>query len=338
MKQVSLMDVAAAAGVSHATVARVLHNNGSVSPKTRELVEAKLKELGYVPNQMARILKSKSSGIIGSLFIHNASGLIHQINESISRAALDNGKELLVIETQMGNEASAIDNFLALRAEGIVIISDPFVPQNILQRLHQLSVPVVAVERGYHANGVDNVLVQDFDACYSIGRRMVEMGHRRIGLIEAQELESVKETPELNVEHLRRTGFLAALSDLDISPLTRTVSSYSTRAAYNATEELLALADPPTAIFATADRLAAGILQCLYDHHLRIPTDMSVIGYDNVLSARLSPPLDSVALVYDDIGSQVLDLIRRRNEDPTAPEIILTIPTKYVSRGTLLPL
>lgn len=338
MKKVSLMDVAAAAGVSHATVARVLHNSENVAPETRKLVEEKIRELGYIPNQMARALKSKSSGIIGSLFVHNASGLIHQINESIAKAASKQGYELLVIETQMGNEESAINNFLSLQVDGIVIISDPFVPEQVLRRLHQHSVPVVTAERGYHVQGVDNVLVKDYDACYEIGSRIAACGHTRIGLVEAKELAFVQKTPELNVEHQRRYGFLKGLSDQNItlSPeQVRTVNSYSTRAAYQATEQLLALSEPPTAIFATADRLAAGVLQCLYDHRLRVPEDISVIGYDNVLSARLSPALNSVALCYDDIGDNVLSLIRRRMEEPGAKEMTYQIETRYVDRGTL---
>lgn len=338
MKKVSLMDVAAAAGVSHATVARVIHKRGSVSPKTKELVEQKIHELGYIPNQMARTLKSHSSGIIGSLFVHNASGLIHQINESIAKAVQAEGYELLVIETQNGNEDAAIRNFLSLQADGIVIISDPFVSPELLEQLHKLAVPVVTVERGYHAQGVDNVLVKDYDACYQIGKAIAAQWHRRVALIEVKELFSCQNTPELNVEYLRRTGFLQGLEDEGITiPPEQiiTVDTYSTKKAYEATERLLNLPEPPTAIFATADRLVAGVLQCLYDHHLRVPKDMSIVGYDNVLSARLSPPTNSVSLVYENVGKNVMSLLHRRMANPNAEPLTMAIDTQYIDRGTL---
>ncbi len=338
MKKVSLLDVAAAAGVSHATVARVLHNSGSVSPATRARVEEKIRELGYIPNQMASALKRDRSGIIGSLCVHNDSGLLRYMNAAIARAAEGRGYELLVLEAEPGEEERAVRSFLSLQADGMVVLSNPLLSETVLALLEKLSVPVVAVERGYGAPWVDNLLVTDFSACAQVARRMAGCGHRRVGLVAAKELPPADIAPALNVERQRLAGFRAGAEagglDTD-SALTCLTDGYSAGAGYVAAEALLGLAAPPTAIFATSDQLAAGVLQCLYAHRLRVPEDISVVGYDNMLSAQLSPPIDSVALRFSDIGDTVLDFLTTRMEDFCIPARSADIGTDYMDRGTL---
>ena len=101
-------------------------------------------------------------------------------------------------------------------------------------------------------------------------------------------------------------------------------------------EALLALPEPPTAVMATADTLAAGVLQAAYAAGLRIPDDLSVCGYDNVLSQALSPAIDSVGLSLKGLGETVLNLLEKRRKSPEAPTEILDIETDYISRGTVI--
>lgn len=300
-------------------------------------MESKIRELGYIPNKMARALKKERSGIIGSLFIHHSDGLIHQLNESIVSAAIPAGFETLVIESREQGEESAINTFLSLQVDGLIIISDPFVSKESLERLQKLAVPVVAVERGFAVPGVDNVLVDDYAACYDVGRRIAESGHKRVGFIQAAELEGSIE-PQLNVEQQRRLGFMDAARQYGLSLAPEyicTQDGYSAEAGYSAAKHLLALREAPTAIFATSDRLAAGVLQYLYEHKLRVPDDISLIGYDNVLSAELSPAINSVSLVFEGVGDAVLSLLTARLDDPESEQAVKTIHTKYIDRGTL---
>ncbi len=337
MKKVSLMDVAAAAGVSHTTVAHVI-NGGPVSEETRELVEAKIRQLGYIPNRMASALKSSRSGILGSLFVHNAGGLIHKINESIIDAARKADYELIVMETHWGEEEQTINRMLSLQIDGLVIISDLFVPLETLSQLAALHVPVVAVERGYAHESVDNLLVTDYASCYYVGRRMAESGHRHVAFVGSREAFGPVCDTALDIEYQRRTGFEDAARDHAMKLEKYVMEDYLPSEGYMAAEKILALPNRPTAVFCSADPLAAGVLQCLYAHRLRVPEDISVVGYDNVISTYLSPAVDSVALVYDGIGKSVMTMLTERMRDPDRTPQTMQIETAYIDRGTLKPI
>lgn len=329
---VTMTDVARAANVSVATVGRVLHSNGYVSPEARKRVEEAVAALGYVPNQMARTLKSRRSGIIGHFVIPNPNGLYHSINQSIMDAAQKNGFQLLTIESQPGcsSDEELINTFIGLHADGLIITSNPHLPPEIFSRLQAAGIPVVAVERGYAEYGVDSLVVRDFEGVYHAVKRIAEHGHKRVGLIAMRPFHAV--------EQQRWRGYLAAVQDFQLSEqdgLVQIVESYAPQFGETAMEKLLALPEPPTAVFTTADTLAAGAMQTLYRHHIRVPDQMSIVGYDNILSQSLSPQIDSVGLVQESIGDTAVELLIKRMEDPHRQPEIRLINTVYVDRNTV---
>lgn len=329
---VTMADIAKAAHASVATVGRVLHNNGYVSNETRARIERAIDELGYIPNQNARTLKSNRSGIIGSLVTQNANSLYYRINESVMKAAHACGFEYLTMECQMRghDEGRLIDNFIGLRVDGLVITSNTAIQPDMFARLRKAGIPAVAVERGYLEQGVDSLITEDCQGARDAVMRIASRGHRRIGLIAME--------PFHEVEWQRIAGYRQAVADCHLTPdeaLIRIVPSYSPQAGRAAMEALLSLACPPTAVFATADTLAAGAMQALYDRHLRVPDDMSIVGYDDVLSQSLSPQIDSVGLVLTDIGDHVMQLLLSKMEDANRPAERRSISTVYVDRGTV---
>jgi LacI family transcriptional regulator len=328
----NMTDVAKAAGVSIATVGRVIHKNGYVSQGARERVEKAVRELGYVPNALARALKKKSSGVIGSLVAYSLNNLFQKINNSVIEAAEEHGYELVTIEARpgRGEEARIVNRFIGMRVDAIVITSNRFVPPEVFRALREEGIPVVCVERNYDFEFVDNLTVSDFEGGRSAVARMAARGHRRIALI-AKELVDI-------VEVGRHEGYRAALRDAGIEidgRLIRLVKQYERQYGYEEMRALMALKDPPTAVFVTADTMAAGAMQYLYEAGLRIPDDVSIAGYDNVISALLSPPIDSVDLATADIGETVVELIERRLNRPDAPGERRMISTVYVDRGTV---
>ncbi len=329
---ITMADIAKAAHASVATVGRVLHNNGYVSDEARARIERAIAELGYIPNQNARTLKSNRSNIIGSLVIQNPNGLYYRINDSIMEAAHRYGFEYLTMECQpwSRNEGRLIDNFIGLRVDGLVITSNTAIQPDMFARLRSAGIPAVAVERGYLEQGIDSLITEDFAGVRDAVCRIASRGHRRIGLIAMQ--------PFHDVERQRLAGYRQAIEDSGLAPdeaLIQIVPSYHPDAGRAAAEALLALDAPPTALFATADTLAAGAMQALYDRRLRVPDDISIVGYDDVLSQSLSPRIDSVGLVLSDIGEQVLQLLRGRMADPQRPAKRQSISTVYVDRGTV---
>lgn len=327
-----MSDVARAAGVSIATVGRVIHRNGYVSRDARARVEKAVRELGYVPNVLARALKKNRSGVIGSLVVYNLNNLYQKINNSVIEAAEKHGYELVTIEGRWGHgdEAQIVNRFIGMRVDALVITSNRGVTPDIFRALREAEIPVVCVERTYDAECVDNLVVEDFEGAREAVRRMIARGHRRVALIARDLID--------DVERRRHAGYCAALAAAGLAQdeaLIKMVPQYRAECGHAAMGELLALQRPPTAAFITADTMAAGAMQRLYEAGLRIPDDMSVAGYDNVLAASLSPPIDSVDLTAENIGETVMELIKRRLNNLDAPGENRLISTRYVDRGTV---
>ena len=332
---VTMADVARAAGASIATVGRVIHQNGYVSKEVRAKIEAVIAELGYVPNESARTLKSRRSGIIGCLVLQSDNSLYYRINDAVIDAAAHSGLSCITMEAQSKarNEQQIIQKFIGMRVDGLVIISNPFITPDMFAALRQAETPVVAIERGYAELGIDSLTVRDAEAVCNAAGGMLKAGHQRIGLIAAQTKHAV--------EQRRLAGYEEALQMAGISPdpaLIRLMPDYSVQNGRAAAEALFSLSKPPTAILCTADSLAAGVLQAAYARGLRVPEDLSLAGYDDVLSRALSPALDSVGLVLDGIGDMALDMLQKRREHPEAPADERWIHTVYAKRGTVCAL
>lgn len=329
---VKMADIAREAGVSIGTVGRVLHQNGYVSQEARKRVEEAVGRLGYVPNVMARALKSRKSGMIGCLAMENVNGLFQRINSAFTQAAEQAGFQIVTMLGRAGHrdEEKLINQFIGLRVDGLAIISNKHLTGALFDKLAALSMPVVAVERIYPHPHVDNLAVRDREGCYQAAERFLQQGHRRIGVIAANWDEPV--------ELARREGFFQALRDWGIpreQQLIQLVGQYHMEEGRAAMQALLALPEPPTGVFCTADTLAAGAMQAIYQAGRRVPEDFSIAGYDNVLAAQLAPAIDSVDLDMERIGERIVSILRRRMENPKAPAMTEHLDTVYISRGTV---
>ncbi len=346
MKKASMIDVAKVAGVSTATVGRVIHNNGSVKPETRAKVEAAIAELSYVPNQMARVLKSSKSRIIGSLFHYSPNGLFERMSQSIVDEAKRRNFNFLEIDARREDEETTIEQLIGMQIVGLVLIAKPGLSETMLQKLKLLNIPVVAIERGYDFPGVDNLILDDYGACYDVARRLAEYGHKRVGFISVEyrgnRLVNNKLSRVLDgsVEKRRHDGFVAGVKDFGLDDDPSLIDDlmqdgYIVEGGYAMMEKFLELDNPPTAVFALSDQIAAGAMQCLHKKGMKVPEDMSVIGYENLLAKYLVPQIDSVALEYNNIGEMVMSLLIDRMGNISMPSKTKYIDMKYVERGTL---
>lgn len=329
---VRMADIAREAGVSIGTVGRVLHQNGYVSQEARKRVEAAVDRLGYVPNVMARALKSQKSGMIGCLAMANVNGLFQRINSAFTQAAEQAGYQIVTMLGRSGHrdEEKLIDQFIGLRVDGLAVISNKNLAPPLFDKLSARGIPVVAVERTYNHPHVDNLAVRDREGCCQAAERFLHRGHRRLAMIAVDWDEPV--------ERARREGFRQALCGWDIpqrDQLAQMVGQYQIEEGRAAMEALLALPEPPTGVFCTADTLAAGAMQAIYQAGRRVPQDFSIAGYDNVLAAQLAPSIDSVDLDMERIGERIVSILRRRMEAPSAPAIWEQLDTVYISRGTV---
>lgn len=332
MATVKMTDIAKAANVSIATVGRVIHNNGYVSEDARRRVEEAVKALGYVPNTMARALKQKKSGIIGSMVVFNQNSLYQKINNSIIESAEKHGYKIITVEGRLdqNDEEDIVNQFIGMQVDGLVITSNTNVSDEIFDKLHSLDIPVVAIERTYDHPFVDNIVVNDRDGTFNATMEFAKNGHKRIALIAAER--------EHLVELERKRGYFEAIAKAGIeidTSLVKMMDAYSLKNGYSAMMELIEANNPPTAVMCTADTLAAGAMQALYEKKLRVPEDVSIIGYDNVLAEQLAPPIDSVDLALEEIGDKLVELFERRMADMGCESKSEHLDTRYVSRGTV---
>ena len=327
-----MSDIARAAGVSLATVGRVLHKSGYVSEESREKIECLIQELGYVPNKMAQGLKNRQSRLIGHLMVFNPNMLYAKISLAVNKLALEHGFQVLTMTAHpnLHEEEAQINEMIGHRVDGVIITSNTFIPAGLIHRLVNLKIPVVMVERTLHLPQVDCIRVDDLSGALAAVRHIIGHGHSRIGFIGMQSAHEV--------EHLRHQGYCNALQEAGLAlndEYIRLMPAYTVQAGYEAMASLMNLPTPPGAIFATSDLFICGALQYLYQIGKKVPADVSLVGYDDTLSTMLAPPITSVGLSLEEIGESAVKLLLERMEDFKAPAKNITIHTVLIDRQSV---
>ncbi len=328
---VKMADVAKLAGVSLTTVGRVIHKNGYVSEENRRRVQDAVKKLGYVPNTLAQGLKG-GVAMVGHILQFSPNMLFAQISRAVDQACTQRGYSVLSFTKYglPGEDDRIVTEFIGRRMSGVLITSISKFDPLLVKKLERAGIPVVWIERApEHA---DRVLLDDHTGVYNAINLMIQAGHRRIAYIG---LEGGGQ-----VEKLRLQGYHDALREngIDRDPALEQFSkSYQPPEGRGAMGRLWEKGPRPTAVFAAADTLLSGAMQYLYQAGVRLPADLSVMGYDNTLSAMLSPPVNSVAIQAEEMGRRAVDLLLRRREEPEGGPATLWVGTELVDRGTVVP-
>lgn len=328
---IRITDVAAYAKVSPSVVSRVLHNSGYVSDEKKAAVELALKELGYIPNQVAQGLKRQKTTMIGHLLpAVYPNPFFAGVSYGVDTEADRQGYHVLTLLTynDPAREARLIDDFISRMVDGVVITGGATAVS--VKKLRDNGIRSVLVERTGGLSGLDKVLVDNIHGAKSAVQHLIDHNHRRIACIGAALTG--------DVEQDRYNGYTAALAEAGIpfhKSLVRLVNAYEPSEGYRAAEAILAVSPLPTAIFTTSDLLAIGILQCLYAKGLQVPAAISLVSYDDSMAPFMSPPLTSVANPVYELGRSAVQLIldRIRKEDSVTKT--LTLDTQLVIRQSV---
>jgi DNA-binding LacI/PurR family transcriptional regulator len=327
-RQVTMEDVAREAGVSRALVSLVMRESPKVSEKRRSRVLAAAELLGYRPNAMARGLASRRTRTIGVLLndLHNP--FFAEIMDGIFETAEDLEYRLLIGtgRRQAAGERRAVDVFLEHRADGLLLVSPRLRSVDILTIGR--TTPTVVVGRPVRESYVDSVTNDDHAGGQLAVRYLAELGHTRIAHIDGGRGAG---------SSARRTGYLRAMSQLGLEP--RVVSAEFTEVAgVSAVERLLASDKLPTAIFAANDLVAAGAMDRLEDEGLRIPEDVSIIGYDNTFLAALHHmSLTTIDQPRPELGRLALSTLVERIDGVRTAAVHLQLQPSLVVRSTTAP-
>jgi LacI family transcriptional regulator len=309
------------------TVSRVVNCEKNVRESTRMAVLDAVKRLNYSPNTAARSLAAGKATQIGLLYSNPSAAYLSQFLVGALDGARRTGSHLLIeaCEGESADEQAEATRRLALTNVQGVILPPPLSESRPVQaELEAAGIPVVFVARGLAPEGCLNVRTDDFGAAAAMTRHLLDLGHRRIGFIKGHPGHSAA------VERLR--GFRAALSQFGIDPDNAAMEQgyFTYRSGLMAAERLLSRPEPPTAIFASNDDMAAAAVNVAHRWGLDVPGDLSVVGFDDTAPARIVwPELTTVrqpVAAMADAALQLLlsDLKTRRFGGPSpASEIVL---------------
>lgn len=302
--KVTIYDVAKEANVSIATVSKVINNKGRISDETRKRVKETMKELNYRPNMIASALMGKQTNTIGLLIPDIANPFFSELARSIEVRGHENDYNLVICNTDYESEKE--DQYLSLlsrkQVDGFILASG-FENIEKVEKLIKDEVPVVIVARDTPMFPVNAVAVDDFMGGFLAADHLIELGHTNIGVL-ARDLWS-------NRERLR--GFTSRLEqdELKINPNFQYIDNPNHVEAGNEMgERYLNHHNRPTAIFACNDLLAAGVIEKAKELGLKIPLDLSIVGFDNtVIATIIDPPLTTISQPIESMGNEVMDLM-----------------------------
>ena len=333
----TIVDVAEHAGVSIKTVSRVLNHEAGVHESTRELVLRSVKELKYRPKLSARSLAGSRSFLIGLFYYSNSAAYVAPIQQGAVSRCREIGYHLVVesLEAEGRGLEEQVEHVIgALRVDGVILTPPLCDNARIRKALHETGTPVVLISPG-KSGGIPSVMMDDEHASMELTNLLLDMGHRRIGFIKGA-ASQVAST-------LRYRGFEQALRarGLAVDPQLVRQGEFTFGSGQQCADELLALAVPPTAIFASNDDMAIGVLASAHSRRLSVPADLSVVGFDDSPLAKLVwPALTTVRQPLFEMATAAVDLLlaaARLGEPGTAKVVPQVLAHDLVVRGSMAP-
>lgn len=326
----TIIDVAKHAGVSFKTVSRVLNGESSVRPQTKERVLRSADILNYKVNSAARSLRSKKPHLV-ALLVDNPSRSYSQDVQIGAMAGCQQAGFTLVLGNP--NETEALTRMLT--QDGLLgAILTP--PQSndpaFLTMLRDAKVPFVRVGTEELAPGSNQVGIDDKRAAKDIMEHLIGLGHRRIGFICGPEDHAVS-------EH-RKAGYKEALREAGILIEKKLMKSgnFAFASGLAGAEVLLTLENPPTAIFASNDDMAAGCLAAAYKHNVRVPERLSIAGFDDSPVARvIYPSLTTIHQSTREMCEHAVELLERKRREQLEGDLVVKMPHDLIIRESTGP-
>lgn len=304
---ITIEDVARAAGVSAMTVSRVINGGKNVRESTREAVLEAVRKLNYSPNTAARSLAAGEATHIGLLYANPSAAYLSQFLIGALHAARRAGCHLVIesCESEDADEqAEDTRAFATSDVEGVILPPPLSDSRPVMAELAAIGIPVVTVAMGLPQERQLNVRIDDYAAAVEMTRHLLELGHRNIGFIKGH--------PNHIASHDRERGFMAALEEYGVNSATAPMEQgyFTYRSGLVATDRLLSRAEPPTAIFASNDDMAAAAVSVAHRRGLAVPADLSIAGFDDTyLATTIWPELTTVRQPISAMAEAAVELM-----------------------------
>ncbi|RYL94560.1 catabolite control protein A [Sporolactobacillus sp. Y61] len=304
----TIYDVAREAGVSMATVSRVVNGNPNVKPTTRKKVSEAIKRLGYRPNAVARGLASKKTTTVGVIIPDISSVFFSELARGIEDIATMYKYNIILCNSDQNKdkEIRLIQTLLGKQVDGIVFMGGKVTDEHI-EEFTQSTVPVVLAATVDINNKIPSVNIDYEKAVYDAVSHLIESGHKRVGFISG-----LLEVPISGVYKLN--GYKKALADHEITfdESLLTVGDYTYESGKEAMAQFLAHGNPPTAVFVDSDEMAIGAIHEIQDQGKKVPENIAVISSENTrLVQMVRPTLSSIGEPTYDIGAVAMRLLTK---------------------------
>jgi LacI family transcriptional regulator len=329
----TIQDVAKLAGVAPITVSRVINNSGYASEETRARVEAAITTLGYIPNTLARGLRSKRTHTLALVMTDITNPFFTQIARGVEDQASRSGYTVIYCNTDESEakEEKYISILMQKQVDGVLLVPARSNSKSV-NFLFSNGIPVVLIDRSIPDTQTDLVRSDSEQGAYNLTRHLIELGHKKIVTISGPREVS---TASDRVSGYRRAMAEAGLEDLE----SIYYDTYTQTSGYELTHQALTLNPRPTAIFGTNNFISIGVLKALRNAGLRVPEDVSVVGFDDLPASMVVDPILTVAAqpAYE-MGSQAAELLLKRIS-AELPEINqeVILPTEIIIRRSSGP-
>jgi LacI family transcriptional regulator len=280
-----MKDVAKRAGVSPSTVSHVINETRFVSQELRDRVLRAMRELNYQPSTVARSLRTKKTHVVALVIPDITNPYFPEVARGVQDVAEENEYSIILCNTDRmrGRELRFLK---ALRGQWVdgLILNPSEVTSRDLQDLQNAQIPVVLIGSQIDHPDLDVVMVDNIQGAYDAVSHLIDLGHHRIGLVGGSRAASSGEQ--------RFQGYIRALTDHDISIDEEIITEgrFTREGGYESMKRLLALQSPPTAVFASSDVMAIGALMAIQGEGLQVPSDVSLVGFDDIAEASTTTP------------------------------------------------
>ena len=328
----TIKDVARMAGVSTTTVSHVINKTRFVAEATQQKVLAAVDELNYAPSAVARSLKCNTTRTIGMLVTKSTNPFFAEVVHGVEEYCYNSGYTLILCNTE-GNLEKQRDYLRMLsekRVDGLLVMCSDLDQMllDLLERKNDL--PMVIMDWGPESPHTDNILDNAENGGYIATKHFIENGHKKIGCLSGQADKSTCQE--------RLKGFRKAMAEADLTVNEDWLldGDFECESAVEAAQKFIAMEDRPTAIFCFNDIMAMALISTFEQAGLRVPDDISIIGYDNIdLAPYFSPPLTTVHQPKRRLGKKAIEILLERVKDKNHERQTFEMTPKLVERKSV---
>lgn len=328
----TIKDVARVAKVSISTVSRVINDSKPVSSEARRRVLKAIEELGYEPNEVARSLVKKKSNVIGIIVDDIGSSYVAQIIRGVEEVGRMYDYNILLSSAYGDKEAEMrlVQLFMQKQVAGIIMVSE-ILNSEVLTYLDISKTPFVYLNRYYNVLESPTVSVNNREASDKVMKFLIEEGHIKIAYVTQEK------DVELTVEKKKLEAYEEWMSSIDQENKIYKVDGHSISAGYNLGGKISTdlIERGITAVYCCQDEIALGLINYFYDHNIRVPEDISVVGYGDISLASFNrPKLTTIKEPYYDIGAVSIRRILKAIQGDVSEEQTLVLPAHLIIRDS----